>query len=428
MSRLSVLGLLIWGLLIGGLASLNGSLLAFSLPLIAYLAVAAFTRPPSEPPDCQAQISPGSAAEGDPIGVRIRILPVAGRIEELRIRDLCPAALPVSGGRAGGLARLERSEPFDFEYRLTARRGLHHFPGVECVGSDPFALFPSRWLLPAERTVLVRPSYSTVRRISLRPTRTGVIAGAYPARSGGPGVEFYGLRKYAAGDPMRWVNWKASARRSGSLYINLFEQERVIDLGLIVDARRRSNAVAGGGSVYANSVAAAASLAELFLSQGNRVGLLIYGSHLDWTVPGYGRMQRERIMGALARTEEGESQVFNRIRNLPTRLFHSKSQLILLSPVLRADVGYLIQLRARRYPLLVISPDRDRLEAAALPPSANRRLAERVAKLEQQLITRSLANAGILRLVWDLSTPFEQLIELHLSRPQAWMRAIGAEA
>lgn len=426
MKRLGVIGLLIWLLLISGLITLNGRLLAFALPLIAYLAIGAVLRPES-PIEALSQLNKPSVSEGDTVTVQLSLTARSAPIELLEFADQRPVGLSVSEGTDRGLARLTEAQPIETEYRLTATRGLHHFPGIACMASDPFDLFRSEQFLPAERTLLVRPSYNTIRRLNLRPLRTGVLAGAYPAQAGGPGVEFFGLRRYTAGDPLRWVNWRASARNGRSLYVNLFQQERVIDLGLIVDARISSNAMTGG-SIYPYSIAAAAALAELFLSQGNRVGLLIYGSHLDWTVPAYGRMQRERIMSALAKTTEGESRIFNRIEHLPTRLFRPKTQLVLVSPLLRGDVDTLVRLRARRYPLLVISPDRDRLEAKALSGDRQLPLAERLAQLEQQLVTRKLANAGVLRLVWDVEIPFEQLIEQRLSRPLAWMRAIGVSS
>lgn len=149
-----------------------------------------------------------------------------------------------------------------------------------------------------------------------------------------------------AGDARRWINWKASARHSDSLFINEFEQERAVEIGIIVDARSRSNIVAAGRSSFSSSVQAAASLSVFFLAQANRVGLMLYGSHLDWTVPGYGRVQRERIMRVLAKARVGHSRIFDRMKYLPTRLFPPQSQLIFISPVLREDVGFLRFLRA----------------------------------------------------------------------------------
>ena len=88
------------------------------------------------------------------------------------------------------------------------------------------------------------------------------------------------MREYQASDPQRQINWKLSARAERDLYTNIFEQERVADVGLIVDARQRTNVTGIDDSLFEHSVRAAAALAENFLDDGNRVGLLVYGSGL----------------------------------------------------------------------------------------------------------------------------------------------------
>jgi uncharacterized protein (DUF58 family) len=425
--RARFLSLVVWALIALGLVLLDGGLIALALPLVAYLAVAAVTRPDQKQLAVSAHLGQLSAVEGREIVIQVAIQSTGDQpIEEVQAWDTVPGKLEVVDGQTGVLSRLGKQGRLDFTYRIRTSRGLHHFPGVRFHATDPFNLFETDWIEPAERTLLVRPSFRRVRRVELHPSRTGVFAGPYPARQSGPGIEFFGVQPYAEGDPLRWVNWKASARHPGELFINQYEQERVIDVGLIVDARRRSNAAWDPlDSVFPYSVQATASLAELLLSQGNRVGLLIYGSHLDWTVPAYGRVQRERIMLALAKATEGESRIFDHIHHLPTRLFRPKTQLILLSTVMRRDLEYLIRLRARRYPLLVISPDLTRRDLRRMPEGRELDVARRLATIEQKLITRSLTRSGVRRLIWDVELPFEQVMETRFARPQGWLRSIG---
>lgn len=424
MSRAGFLGLVIWILIGLGLALLDGTLVAMSLPLVTYLAIAALTRPSVAQITVRSHIDQASVIEGRIVALSVSAQNSGPSIGELLAQDLVPAPLDVIEGQTSWRSHLGNQDQLAFAYQVRARRGLHHFAGVRFSATDPFGLFRNSWLAAAERTLLVRPSFSRLRRLALRPLRTAVFAGPYAARLAGPGVEFFGVQPYSPGDPLRWINWKASARHPGELFINQFEQERVADVGLIVDARWRSNAgLDAQDSVFPYSIQAAASLAELLLAQGNRVGLLIYGSHLDWTIPAYGRVQRERIMLALAKAAEGESRVFDHIHHLPTRLFRPKTQLILISTVLRRDVEYLIRLRARRYPLLVISPELTNrtLRSRSIGPELD--LARRLTLIEQSLITRSLARSGIRRLIWDIEQPFEQVMEAQPVRPQGWLRS-----
>jgi uncharacterized protein (DUF58 family) len=264
--------------------------------------------------------------------------------------------------------------------------------------------------------------------VAIRPLRTRGTAGPVPARQGGAGIDFFGVREYQMGDPRRWINWRASARHPRALFTNEFEQERIADVGLILDARRRTDVVAGEDALFEYGIRATASLAERFLSDGNRVGLLVYGRALDWTFPGYGKVQRERILRALARAQTGDSQVFDKLDYLPTRFFPARSQLVLFSPRCMDDLRMLVRLRARGYQLLVIRPDPVSMELDVLGNMPGSDLAARIVRVERTLLQRKLQQAGIHVVDWRLDRPFDQVIHASLSRATHWFRAIGWES
>jgi uncharacterized protein (DUF58 family) len=208
----------------------------------------------------------------------------------------------------------------------------------------------------------------------------------------------------------------ASARYPDSLFITEFEQERVADVGLILDARHQSDARGAEGSLFEQAIRATASLADTFLSAGNRVGLFIYGAYLDWTLPGYGKVQRQRILQALARAELGEGEVFETLEHLPTRLFPARSQLVLVSPLLKEDPDLLIRLRAHGYRLLVISPDPVAFERQGLAASREVELATRLAHLERSILLDKLRQADIRVVNWPVDTPFAEAAHAALGR------------
>jgi uncharacterized protein (DUF58 family) len=279
--------------------------------------------------------------------------------------------------------------------------------------------------LPAPGQLLVLPRVSKLRAVAIRPLRTRSYAGPVPARQGGSGVDFFGVREYQAGDARRWINWRVSARHPRSLFTNEFEQERIADVGLILDARQRSEVRIRGESLFEHAVQATASLAGAFLDNGNRVGLLIYGRSLDWTFPGYGKVQRERIVQALAHARTGDSQVFDRLDYLPTRLFPAQSQIVLVSPLWRDDLPTLLRLRAHRYQVLVIRPDPISLEIQALAPRPEVQLATRIAHLERTLLLRRLLQAGVAVVDWPVDKPLDQAIYARLGRVPQWLRFAG---
>jgi uncharacterized protein (DUF58 family) len=238
-------------------------------------------------------------------------------------------------------------------------------------------------------------------------------------------VEFFGVREYEPGDPPAWINWNISARHPEELYSNEFEQERVADVGIVLDGRLRSNVVQGEYSLFEHSIQAVASLADAFLAQGNRVGLLHYGHYLHWTFPGYGKIQRERILQELAQAEAGESLVFADLGHIPVQLFPAQSQIVLVSPLIPGDYDVLLQLRARGYQVMIISPDPVAFELAYLPKNPEVTLAGRIIHLERAMLLQKLRHAGLQVLDWDVAKPFDQVGAGALGRPLAWFRAAG---
>jgi uncharacterized protein (DUF58 family) len=230
------------------------------------------------------------------------------------------------------------------------------------------------------------------------------------------------VRPYLPGDAPRHVNWRASARHGEQLYSNEFQQERVADVAIVLDGRERSNLQADGHSLFEHSVMAAGSMADALLQQGNRVGLLVYSQYLHWTLPGYGKIQRQRILGALARAAPGGSQIFEGLQYLPTRLFPAESQIILVSPVIDEDYSTLVKLRARGYQVLVVSPDPVSFESRLLPPRgakygvAEVQLSARILRLERAWLLRRIRAAGIRVIEWDVLQPFDQVTRRAFSR------------
>jgi len=194
----------------------------------------------------------------------------------------------------------------------------------------------------------------------------------------------------------------------------------VTEVGVILDVRWRSEVRTAQGSLLEYGIQAAAALASGLLDQGNRVGLLLYGNALDWTFPGYGKIQRERILRALARATPGDLPVFEELDRIPTRLFPARAQLMLISPLLPPDRDMLIRLRARGYQLLVISPDPIAFERDALETERSVELGARVAHLQRRVLLHDLRQAGITLVDWNVAQPFHQVAAVALSRMPFW--------
>ena len=427
MRRLLLLGGLVYVLLLLGLALMSGPLLTLTIPLILYLVAALAYGPGELHLTATRSLSDDRVPKGKPVTVQLTITNQGAGLERVEIQDVIPQQLEVIDGESSLLTSLAPGETTTLTYRVQGGRGDVKLGTVRVKASDELGLFSRQAVLKTPKRLMILPEVMKLRRVAIRPRRTRAYAGPVPARQGGSGVEFFGVREYQVGDPLRWINWRVSARHRPSLFTNEFEQERITDVGLILDARRRTDQQGRGISLFEHGVRATASLAAAFLSEGNRVGLLVYGGFLDWTFPGYGRIQRERILRSLAGAETGESRVFESLDFIPTRYFPAKSQLVLISPLCDDDVSTLVRLRARGYQLMVVSPDPITFEAQTLEPDPAVALAVRIARLERDLLLRRLQRAGIRTVDWQVDTPFDRALHTSLSRQPHWFRAVGVE-
>jgi len=427
MSRTFLLTLIIYGLLLAGLATLHGEFVGLALPFVLYLLVGFWRTPEKLDLKVQRTLSSERAAPGENILVTVGVTNQGADIDELLLEDGCSDELIIRDGSPRHLLSLKKGQTFSFTYTVNGPRGGYPFEGIDVRAMDHFGIRPRDQHVSVRSELFVFPPLARLKYVAIRTRRTRVYSGTIPARLGGPGIEFFGLREYQPGDPPRWINWRASARHKETLYANEFQQERVADVGIVLDGREKTNWFREKHSLFEHSVLAAASLADAFLSQGNRVGLLSYGRYLDWTLPAYGKLQRERILRALAHAQIGGSAVFSGLEHIPVRLFPANSQLVLVSPLDAGDLDILIQLRARGYQVMVISPDPVAFEMAYLPEKPNTQLAGRIVQMERNLLIRKLQHAGVQVVDWNVEHPFDQVMKRRLGPPPPLLRAFGGK-
>ncbi len=434
MNRPLLLGLLTNALLLMGLLTLRGEFLALAVPFALYLFIGFWRAPDAPQIEAQRHFSAERVVPEQPVVVTLTLTNRGAPIREMTVTDSLPPGLIMLEGSHRHMAWLGRNESVTWKYTVKGPRGYYGFPSTRVESRDDFGLLQRSEAFASPGQLLVLPPLVRLKHIAIRPRRTRVYAGTIPARVGGPGVDFFGVREYQPGDAPRRINWKVSARHSGRdvalqpLYSNEFEQERVADVGIVLDGRDRTNRFGKGHSLFEHSVLAAAALADAFLAQGNRVGMLVYGQYLQWTFPAYGKLQRERILHALAAARPGGSEIFSNLEHIPTKLFPVNSQLVIVSPLVTDDLEVLVQLRARGYQVMVVSPDPVSFELGHLPSVPEVEQAARIVRLERELLLKNMRRAGIQVLDWNVSHPFDRVIHSSLGRPPQWLRAVGRSA
>jgi uncharacterized protein (DUF58 family) len=346
------------------------------------------------------------AVEGDEIAIRVRVAasaPIARLDVFLRLPD---GLSRVDGDQATGL-RLGRGERRELELRARVDRwGAHALGPLHLRASDAYGLLVAEGALVQLPTVRVYPREDTLRRI-LTPRETQVFAGSEVARTKGEGIEFADIRPWAPGDPVKRVNWRASARR-GELWVNESHPERNTDVILFVDSFAEARAEDVGTLDLA--VRATAALADAYAKRRDRVGLISFGGILRWLVPGMGLRQLYRVVDALLDTQIILSYYWTEIDVIPRRTLPPNALVIALSPLLDArSVGALLDLRARGHDLCVV--DVSPVPFTKRPASGIDAVAYDIWVLRRDVLRHRLQRAGVAVAEWREELPLQAVLE-----------------
>jgi uncharacterized protein (DUF58 family) len=396
---LSAIGLLT--ALVFGRPELVALTAPFLLALVAGLALA--TRPRIE---ARFELDSERALEGEEVAVRVSITAASG-VDQLELYLRLPQGLELRSGRNPIALRLGRGQHRQLDLSLRAPRWGGHMVGpVYLRARDPLGLLVWETTAGARSELRVYPRADALRRI-LQPRETQVFTGNEVARSKGEGIEFADIRAWSAGDPLKRVNWRASARR-GDLWVNENHPERNTDVILFVDSY--AEARTGSEGTLDLAVRATAALADAYIRRRDRVGLVAFGGILRWLAPGMGLVQLYRIVDALIDTEVFLSYYWKEIDVIPRRTLPPNALVIALSPLLDdRSVGALLDLRARGFDLAVI--DVSPVPFARRASQGLDAVAFDIWTLRREAVRHRLRRAGVAVAEWRPEQPLQAVLE-----------------
>jgi uncharacterized protein (DUF58 family) len=164
------------------------------------------------------------------------------------------------------------------------------------------------------------------------PARGSRSSGEQRARTTGAGTEIFQLREYRRGDPLRLIDWKASARRGRPISRDMTEDQH-LEIIVAVDAGRASGLAAGEVDRLSLYINVAARLAQRAVELGDAVGLVVFAAQpLAQLAPARGDAGVARIRRVLSacRVDAGESNPVLAAARIRT-LTHRRSLVVLLT-------------------------------------------------------------------------------------------------
>jgi uncharacterized protein (DUF58 family) len=374
---------------------------AFLLPAVYGLAA-----PRPQLPGSRTELSHERLLEGDSVEVRLE-LAAGAAIDWLELEFQVPARARLLEGHARLVLSLGAGEARALRYRIQCPRwGIYPVGTLRLRGLGRLCMVDASATRESARVVRVYPRIERLRRL-LNPLATRPASGSRPAAVGGEGIEFAEIREFRAGERVRRINWRASARR-GQLLVSDRLPERSSDVVLFLDSL--SEAATDRESTLDLAVRAVASLVGAYLRGRDRVGLLSWGGDLEWVLPSAGARQHYRIIDAVLSSESARLFRWRDPRVIPRRVLPPQSVIVAVTPLLDwRTIRALLNLRARAFDLALIEVDP--LHFAGQARATYGEQAWRVWQLERELLRSRFQRAGVPVSRWTVDMPLALVVE-----------------
>lgn len=292
-------------LAVAGLLLSRIDLALLAVPLLVALVWARERRPdPAEPVNATLTLTQAGPTE---IGFTCTVAAPAG-VEAILLRsttlggDAHEVVIDPRRGELAGQIPVLHSGPQELvrvEYRL--------------LGPDAVAV--SRPAAPLTASGVLAPAHTAIERLPL-PRRLQGLTGTHESARAGDGGEFRDVHQFTAGDRLRRIDWKATARRgqnAADLYVrrtNALADATVLivldsrdDVGEQVAEWSRNTAAVKGVSALDVAREAASSIAAGYIRVGDRVGFQDLSSRRRMIPHAGGNRHLWRLLRAIEVTE-----------------------------------------------------------------------------------------------------------------------------
>lgn len=346
-----------------------------------------------------------AAEPGDVLTVDVAVRNASDRpLVDARIADDPPADLPLRDGEPRLAVTLDPGEATTCSYELVCRRGEYVFGEATVRTRDLTATVAATQTVPVTgcESVVCSPVVEDV------PLGEGTndYAGEVPTDEGGSGTEFYAVREYEPGDPVRSIDWRRYAATRDLVSVQ-YRAERSTRIVCVVDARPSQFLLPPDASLPAVELSADAArqIVETLSRGGHPTGVLtLTASDRSYVPPGTDEETRQQARNLLdgIRDAPGRRRVlaWNRSSSDPAavaRRLPGEAQVFLFSSLVDdAPVALTEHLRTRGYPVRVVSPD---------PTGTGGDLGTRLEALARETRLARLRDTGAHALDWQFDRP-----------------------
>ncbi len=179
--------------------------------------------------------------------------------------------------------------PIDFlksgsEIRLVYRcfcpqRGRYDLGPITAYFFDPLGMFYFKKTYPVYSELYIYPQTFRIRKFPFLNKGVSPWLGVETSRVSGDEDEFYGVREYKAGDPIKKIHWMASARHQ-QLIVKEFQRQTFLRATIMFNLEKDDNFGEGKESVAEYSIKIVASIAKYLINLGVSVEIISHAGEV----------------------------------------------------------------------------------------------------------------------------------------------------
>ena len=212
-------------------------------------------------------------------------------------------------------------------------RGIYNFGNANVYASSALKLATKKHILATEKELKCYPSFLKLGDFNFKAfTNQSATYGTKKNRKLGHSLEFEQIKEYVAGDDIRTINWKATAKRN-QLMVNQYVEEKSQPIYTIIDKGRAMQMQFNNVSLLDYAVNATLTISNVILKKQDKAGTLSFSTKLeDWVVAEKRNSQMRLISEALynIKTNFSESD-FSTLYAVVKRKITNRSLLILFT-------------------------------------------------------------------------------------------------
>ncbi|WP_341228565.1 DUF58 domain-containing protein [uncultured Arcticibacterium sp.] len=175
---------------------------------------------------------------------------------------------------------IEAGSSLEFTYHISPKqRGNYQWGNHYLIARlSTFGLVSRKLTFDVEQSISSYPSFLQLKKLPLfaMVNHYNEANGTY-IRKIGQSLEFEQIKNYVAGDDVRHINWKASAKQ-GSLMLNQYQEEKSQDIYCVLDLGRNMKSSFNEQQLLDYAINGGIGLSKAILDIKDRAGIITFSS------------------------------------------------------------------------------------------------------------------------------------------------------